>query len=160
MSEAQPCILPELVEATGGVREIATMKFLCFLLLVPVLLAASSKGKTQNKVCYRVIQRKAESRESQASSKSLFERIAFQLRNPIAKMDCIPTCNLFYMGLQILSAILLQSSLCALVDPVREVGGGGIGPCPIPKARPEMCHSFSSSVKSRIASPSDRQLLQ
>ena len=28
--------------------------------------------------------------------KILFERIAFQIRNPSAKMDCIPTCNPFF----------------------------------------------------------------
>ena len=64
--------------------------------------------------------------------KILFEMIAFQICNSSAKMDCIPTCSIFYIGLQIQSAIILQSSLlCALMDPVR--GGGGVNrPCLIP----------------------------
>ena len=57
--------------------------------------------------------------------KILFERVAFQIRNPSAKMDCIPTCNpLFTWDCKSNPQSFLPSSLlCALVDPVR--GGNG-----------------------------------
>ena len=48
MSEAQHCILAELVEATGGSRETAAMKFFCFLLLVPAALTASEFDNTHD----------------------------------------------------------------------------------------------------------------
>ena len=67
--------------------------------------------------------------------KILFERIAFQIRNPSAKMDCIPACNPSFTrdcksNPQSFSESLL---LCAMVDPGRMRGGGGVnGSCPIP----------------------------
>ena len=63
--------------------------------------------------------------------KILFKRIAFQIRNPSAKMDCIPTCNHFFTrDCKSNPQFFLQSSLlCALVDPVR-VRGQWVAPNP------------------------------
>ena len=92
--------------------------------------------------------------------KILFERISFPIRNPSANMDCIPTCNPFLTWDR-------KSNPQSFCNPYYYVnwwilwgrwGGARNLPCPIPKARPEMCHPPSSKL--RIVSRSDRRLIQ
>ena len=85
--------------------------------------------------------------------KILFERIAFQIRNPRAEMDCIPTSNPFFTwDCKSNPQSFLQSSLwCPLVDPVRGWGRQWALPNPQSEAWKAL---LPSSSKSRIESHS------